>query len=110
MSQPNDVVVDFNESISLSPAVAAAYRANLSALANMPAFIDRLFYSNSFVDSISAWRFANCITEEQFVWMLRSVRAALQRDLGLISDIDLSRSAIEIEEYEMKSNSLSLVD
>ncbi|MDC6408486.1 hypothetical protein LOD50_10805 [Xylella fastidiosa subsp. multiplex] len=110
MSQPNDVVLDFNESISFSPAVAAAYRRTLSSLVDMPAFVDRVFQLHEFVDSVYAWRYANCITGDQMVWMLRSICAAFQRDPGIIGDIDFSRSAIEVEEHEAMSRSLSLVD
>lgn len=110
MSQPNNVVLDYNYSISLSPAVAAAYRSNISVLANMPAFVDRVLYLNTFIDSVSAWRSANCITQDQLVWMLRSVRELFQRDLGIISDSDIHYSAIEAEERNSFNSSLSLVD
>ncbi|MGY0342176.1 hypothetical protein [Xylella fastidiosa] len=110
MSLPNDVVVDFNESISLPPGVAAAYRRSLSVLPDIPAFIDRVFHLNELVNSIYAWRYANCITGDQLVWMLRSIRATFQRDPGIICDIDSTRSAIEVDEHDAISRSISLVD
>ncbi|WGZ33734.1 hypothetical protein [Xylella fastidiosa] len=100
MSSPNDVVVDYNESVSLPPGVAAAYRRSLSVLPDMPAFIDRVFYLNELVNNIISWRYANCITAHQSVWMLRSIRATFQRDLGIICDIDSTQSAIEVDEHE----------